>query len=133
MANYLRDLLSFDQKGVMERLETYTKILFVREPMERMVSAYRDKFENPNKYYHNLFGKPIISKYRANPSAEALKTGDGVTFKEFVQYLLDVHRPVGMDIHWDQANNLCHPCLLDYDFISASLRPWGKSPTFSCG
>ncbi|KAK5914948.1 hypothetical protein CesoFtcFv8_000586 [Champsocephalus esox] len=115
--HHLKELNSFDRKGIMHRLETYTKVIFVREPLERMVSAYRDKFENPNNYYHSLFGKPIISKYRVNPSLEALKTGNGVTFKEFVQYLLDVHRPVGMDIHWDQANQLCNPCLIDYDFI----------------
>ncbi|XP_062418058.1 carbohydrate sulfotransferase 8-like isoform X2 [Pungitius pungitius] len=114
---YLRELNTFDRKGIMHRLETYTKFMFVREPLERMVSAYRDKLENPNDYYHNLFGKPIISKYRANPSPEALNTGNGVTFKEFVQYLLDVHRPVGMDIHWDQTNQLCNPCLIDYNFI----------------
>uniref|UniRef100_A0A665VKS6 Carbohydrate sulfotransferase n=1 Tax=Echeneis naucrates TaxID=173247 RepID=A0A665VKS6_ECHNA len=115
--HHLKKLDSFDRQGIMHRLETYTKVMFVREPLERMVSAYRDKFENPNNYYHSLFGKPIISKYRVNPSWTALKTGSGVTFKEFVQYLLDVHRPVGMDIHWEQANQLCNPCLIDYDFI----------------
>ncbi|KAK2853524.1 hypothetical protein Q5P01_006185 [Channa striata] len=115
--HHLKKLDSFDRQGIMHRLETYTKVIFVREPLERMVSAYRDKFENPNNYYHSLFGKPIISKYRVNPSWAALKTGSGVTFKEFVQYLLDVHRPVGMDIHWEQANQLCNPCLIDYDFI----------------
>lgn len=115
--NHLKTLDSFDRQGIMRRLETYTKVIFVREPLERMVSAYRDKFENPNNYYHSLFGKPIISKYRVNPSKSALKTGNGVTFQEFVQYLLDVHRPVGMDIHWEQANQLCNPCHIDYDFI----------------
>ncbi|XP_034041693.1 carbohydrate sulfotransferase 8-like isoform X2 [Thalassophryne amazonica] len=115
--NHLKRLDSFDRHGIMWRLETYTKLIFAREPLERLVSAYRDKFENPNNYYHSLFGKPIISKYRANASSAALSTGNGVTFQEFVQYLLDVHRPVGMDIHWEPANQLCNPCLLDYDFI----------------
>uniref|UniRef100_A0A4W6E9J1 Carbohydrate sulfotransferase n=1 Tax=Lates calcarifer TaxID=8187 RepID=A0A4W6E9J1_LATCA len=40
--NHLKTLNSFDQKGIMHRLETYTKVMFVREPLERMVSAYRD-------------------------------------------------------------------------------------------
>uniref|UniRef100_A0A3B3R4Z9 Carbohydrate sulfotransferase n=1 Tax=Paramormyrops kingsleyae TaxID=1676925 RepID=A0A3B3R4Z9_9TELE len=115
--NHLRRLDSFDHRGIAQRLETYTKVLFVREPLERLVSAFRDKFENPNTYYHPVFGRPIISRYRANASKEALKTGTGVTFKEFVQYLLDVHRPVGMDIHWEPVGRLCSPCLLDYDFI----------------
>lgn len=115
--NHLLTLNSFDLNGIMSRLETYTKVMFVREPLERMVSAYRDKFANPNEYYHNLFGKPIIRKYRTNASMSALSTGSGVTFSEFVQYLLDVHRPVGMDIHWEPANQLCNPCQLDYDII----------------
>ncbi|KAJ8398545.1 hypothetical protein AAFF_G00420730 [Aldrovandia affinis] len=115
--NHLKRLDSFDRWGIAQRLETYTKVLFVREPLERLVSAFRDKFENPNSYYHPVFGKPIISKYRANASQAALRTGAGVTFKEFMQYLLDVHRPVGMDIHWEHVNQLCSPCLLDYDFI----------------
>lgn len=116
-SNLIKTLDSFNQEGIRHRLKTYTKVMFVREPLERIVSAYRDKFENPNPYYHGLFGKPIISKYRKNPSPASLNTGNGVTFNEFAQYLLDVHRPVGMDIHWEQANQLCHPCLIDYDFI----------------
>ncbi|KAJ0056315.1 hypothetical protein NL108_004609 [Boleophthalmus pectinirostris] len=115
--NHLKKLDSFDYSGIMRRLQTYTKVVFAREPMERLVSAYRDKFENPNKHYHTVYGRPIIAKYRTHPSPEALSSGDGVTFTEFVQYLLDVHRPVGMDIHWNLVDNLCHPCLIDYNFI----------------
>ncbi|XP_053255260.1 carbohydrate sulfotransferase 8 [Podarcis raffonei] len=115
--NYLKRLDGFDRKGINHRLNTYTKMLFVREPFEKLVSAFRDKFEHPNNYYHPVFGRPIISRYRVNATKEALRTGSGVTFKEFIQYLLDVHRPVGMDIHWDHVNRLCSPCLIDYDFI----------------
>ncbi|KAM9826616.1 carbohydrate sulfotransferase 8 isoform 1-T1 [Syngnathus typhle] len=115
--NFLKTLNSFDRQGIMRRLNSYTKVMFVREPFERVVSAYRDKFENPNDYYHKGFGRPIISKYRPNATRSALASGNGVTFQEFVQYLLDVHRPVGIDIHWEPANQLCNPCLIDYDFI----------------
>ncbi|KAG9272402.1 carbohydrate sulfotransferase 8-like [Astyanax mexicanus] len=115
--NHLKRLDSFNHQGIARRLETYTKVLFLREPFERLVSAFRDKFESPNSYYHPVFGKPIISRYRSNASQTALRTGEGVTFKEFIQYLLDVHRPVGMDIHWEPVVQLCSPCLIDYDFI----------------
>ncbi|XP_039988597.1 carbohydrate sulfotransferase 8-like [Xiphias gladius] len=116
-ANHLRRLESYDRAGIAERLRSYTKVLFVREPFERLVSAFRDKFESPNSYYHPVFGRPIISRYRANASRTALRTGAGVTFREFVQYLLDVRRPVGMDIHWEPVSQLCNPCLLRYNFI----------------
>ncbi|KAF3706000.1 Carbohydrate sulfotransferase 8 [Channa argus] len=115
--NHLRRLESYVQGGIAERLRSYTKVLFVREPFERLVSAYRDKFESPNSYYHPVFGRPIISRYRANATRSALRTGAGVTFREFVQYLLDVRRPVGMDIHWEPISQLCNPCLLRYNFI----------------
>ncbi|XP_004858969.1 carbohydrate sulfotransferase 8 [Heterocephalus glaber] len=113
----LKRLDTFDRQGILHRLGTYTKMLFVREPFERLVSAFRDKFEHPNSYYHPVFGKAILARYRANASREALRTGSGVRFPEFVQYLLDVHRPVGMDIHWDHVSRLCSPCLIDYDFV----------------
>ncbi|XP_070828211.1 carbohydrate sulfotransferase 8-like [Chaetodon trifascialis] len=116
-ANHLRRLESYDRAGIAERLRSYTKVLFVREPFERLVSAFRDKFESPNSYYHPVFGRPIISRYRANATRSALRTGAGVTFREFVQYLLDVRRPVGMDIHWEPVSQLCNPCLLRYNFI----------------
>ncbi|NP_001072529.1 carbohydrate sulfotransferase 8 [Xenopus tropicalis] len=115
--NYLKRLDSFDRNGIFYRLNTYTKMIFIREPFERLVSAFRDKFEHANNYYHPVFGKAIISKYRRNATKEALWTGSGVQFTEFIQYLLDVHRPVGMDIHWDHVSRLCSPCLIDYDFI----------------
>ncbi|XDC61891.1 hypothetical protein R6Z07M_013073 [Ovis aries] len=113
----LKRLDAFGRQGILHRLSTYTKMLFVREPFERLVSAFRDKFEHPNSYYHPVFGKAILARYRANASREALRTGSGVRFPEFVQYLLDVHRPVGMDIHWDHVSRLCSPCLVDYDFV----------------
>ncbi|XP_056595194.1 carbohydrate sulfotransferase 8-like isoform X3 [Triplophysa dalaica] len=115
--NHLKRLDSFDHISIIQRLKTYTKVIFPREPFERLVSAFRDKFENPESYYHTVFGKAIISRYRRNATQVALSTGAGVTFKEFIQYLLDVHRPVGMDIHWMPVAQLCSPCLLDYDFI----------------
>nr|XP_021525682.1 carbohydrate sulfotransferase 9 isoform X2 [Aotus nancymaae] len=99
---HLKKLDSFDLKGIYTRLNTYTKAVFVRDPMERLVSAFRDKFEHPNSYYHPVFGRAIIKKYRPNACEEALINGSGVKFKEFIHYLLDSHRPVGMDIHWEK-------------------------------
>ncbi|XP_062271125.1 carbohydrate sulfotransferase 8-like [Scomber scombrus] len=121
-ANHLRRLESYDHAGIAERLRSYNKVLFVREPFERLVSAFRDKFESPNSYYHPVFGRPIISRYRVNATSTALRTGAGVTFREFVQYLLDVRRPVGMDIHWEPVSQLCNPCLLRYNFIGKFER-----------
>ncbi|GCC43764.1 hypothetical protein chiPu_0027673, partial [Chiloscyllium punctatum] len=121
-SNSLRRLDSFDREGVLLRLRTYTKLLFVREPLERLVSAFRDKFERPNAYYQPLFGSAIIARYRPNATAQAVRTGSGLTFPEFVQYLLDPARPLGMDIHWEPVSHLCSPCRIHYDFIGRFER-----------
>lgn len=116
-SNSLRRLDSYDRAGMARRLRTYTKALFVREPLERLVSAFRDKFEQPNTYYHPVFGRAIIARYRPNATRQALSSGSGVTFPEFVRYLLDPRRPLGLDIHWERVGRLCSPCLVRYDFI----------------
>lgn len=121
-ANSLRQLHSYDQRGVARRLHAYTKVLFVREPFERLVSAFRDKFESPNAYYHAVFGRPIISRYRPEASPAARRSGAGVTFREFVHFLLDVQRPVKMDIHWQPVSQLCSPCIFGYSFIGRFER-----------
>ncbi|XP_041651985.1 carbohydrate sulfotransferase 9-like [Cheilinus undulatus] len=137
--NTLHKLKDYSLTGVRERLNSFIKVLFVREPFQRLVSAYRDKFENQNEYYHTLFGRAIINKYRKKPAAKAVLTGDGVTFREFVHYLLDPSRPVGRDIHWEPISSLCHPCVVHYDFIgrfenmnseaNILLRSMGAPPT----
>ncbi|CAN0071378.1 unnamed protein product [Lampetra fluviatilis] len=100
------------------RLQNYTSVLFVREPMERLVSAFRDKLQRPNPYYQSTVGRSIISRYRRNASAESLSTGRDVTFGEFARFLLDPLRPPGSaDPHWEAAHRLCLPCALPYGFV----------------
>ncbi|XP_061428096.1 carbohydrate sulfotransferase 8-like [Lethenteron reissneri] len=100
------------------RLQNYTNVLFVREPMERLVSAFRDKLQRPNPYYQSTVGRSIISRYRRNASAESLRTGRDVTFGEFARFLLDPLRPPGSDDpHWEAAHRLCLPCALPYGFV----------------
>lgn len=116
-ANKLRRLSTYNRTEIEHRLNTYTKVVFTREPLQRLVAAFRDKFQNPEKYFHGFFGRAIIRKYRPNAKSNDLRTGDGVTFKEFVQYLLDERRPVGLDIHWLPVDELCSPCLLHYNLL----------------
>ena len=41
-----------------------------------------------NKQYKAV-GRNIIKKYRASPSPEALETGEGVAFDEFLHFVVD--------------------------------------------
>ena len=48
-----------------------TSIIFVRHPFERILSAFKDKLEDPsvkggkfNEYYYNKYGRRIVMHYR---------------------------------------------------------------------
>lgn len=99
------------------RLKHYFKFIFVRDPMERLLSAYRNKF-GEIKEYQLKYGVEIVKRYRKNPGES---TGDDVTFSEFLRYLLDeeVER---MNEHWMPIYNLCQPCAVKYDFIGSYER-----------
>lgn len=116
---YLTYLSQYDTNEIYHRIKTYKKIIFVREPLERLLSAYRNKFMEKREYFHHRFGRRIIRKYRKNPSASSLQKGNDVQFIEFVKYLTDkdTMRIEGYNEHWAHYSGLCHPCLVKYDYI----------------
>ncbi|XP_033918015.1 carbohydrate sulfotransferase 14 [Melopsittacus undulatus] len=106
-----------EPEEIRYRLKHYYKFIFVRNPMERLLSAYRNKF-GEIKEYQQKYGVEIVRRYRRNGVNSA---GDDVTFTEFLRYLLDedVER---MNEHWMPIYNLCQPCAVRYDFIGSYER-----------
>lgn len=104
---------------IIEGVGNFTKFLFVRHPLERLVSAYQDKLVRNNTTYHNNVGKGIIRKYRKKPSPLSLQMGHDVTFPEFVSYIIDEWKDAKkpLDTHWRPVVNLCLPCVMRFDFI----------------
>ncbi|XP_063242601.1 carbohydrate sulfotransferase 11 [Bacillus rossius redtenbacheri] len=97
--------------------------LIVRHPLERLLSAYRDKlqFSLPHTLHQRL-GAEIVAKYR-DPSRRQHK-GKGnrnprwPTFSEFVKYLVDVHKNgEPFDMHWAPVMQFCTPCQVDFHVI----------------
>ncbi|XP_029930731.1 carbohydrate sulfotransferase 12-like [Myripristis murdjan] len=122
--NTFKFLNSFPLPEMKARLEHYTKFLFVRDPFVRLISAYRDKFQKNNKYHYHKYACDMLRKYsnQSNPPKSADKAfalDIRPSFYNFIQYLLDPrtekHRP--FDEHWRQMHRLCHPCLIEYDFV----------------
>ncbi|XP_077565762.1 carbohydrate sulfotransferase 11 isoform X2 [Stigmatopora nigra] len=116
----LKTLNQYSIGEINRRLKTYLKFLFVREPFERLVSAYRNKFTlKYNSSFHKRFGTRIVRRYRKNATAEALANGDDVSFKEFAEYLADpaTRRDGPLNEHWQTVYQLCHPCHIRYDLV----------------
>lgn len=94
--------------------------LIVRHPLERLLSAYRDKlqFALPHTYHRKL-GIEIIAKYRKSNHKGDLKRTKWPTFSEFVLYLMDtVENGQILDMHWTPITEFCTPCMYDFDIIA---------------
>uniref|UniRef100_A0A2K5XER3 Carbohydrate sulfotransferase n=1 Tax=Mandrillus leucophaeus TaxID=9568 RepID=A0A2K5XER3_MANLE len=100
------------------RLQHYFKFLFVRDPLERLLSAYRNKFGEIREYQQR-YGAEIVRRYRAG--AGPSPAGDDVTFPEFLRYLVD-EDPERMNEHWMPVYHLCQPCAVHYDFVGSYER-----------
>lgn len=111
------------------RLANYYAFMLVRNPFDRLLSAYRNKFYDPdNDIFRNLFEKAIlrISRPKAintkaiNTKAintRLLDTYD-ITFIEFVDYVIYLYdKNKRMDPHWERMSLLCRTCSIRYDFI----------------
>lgn len=118
--NYLRTLDTYSPREIVKKITTYFKFMFVRDPLERILSAYRNKFTRTyNEYFKLRYGRKIVSRYRDNPSDISLENGHDVRFTEFIEYLLDpvTSQEDELNPHWRQFYRLCHPCQVKYDFI----------------
>ena len=94
------------------RLNRYYKYVIVRHPLDRVVSAYRDKMLQPDETcYQEEVGDYIKKKFRPENDTSV------VQFHEFVQYLL-TEDPLTFDRHWMPIQYVCQPCYVDYDYIA---------------
>lgn len=109
---YIRRLGDFTEYGAQYRLKNYTKVLFARHPLERVLSAYRYAIENPwmikFKSWSDYFAKHYLQK------DELL----GLTFADFVKCIIkDADMNRSPDVHWAPISKMCFPCDVTYDVI----------------
>ncbi|CAK9802330.1 Carbohydrate sulfotransferase 11 [Anthophora quadrimaculata] len=120
--NWKRVLMVATGKWPERMLATYDKLIVVRHPLERLLSAYRNKLEakheKSSRYFQTRFGKKIIRRYRHNATEESLRKGDDVTFREFVEFVTDDSSNETRNEHWKPIYELCQPCLVNYNLVS---------------
>ncbi|XP_070559939.1 carbohydrate sulfotransferase 10-like [Ptychodera flava] len=124
-----RLLSSYTDGEIQQRLKFYTKFMFVREPLQRVFSAWKDKFQSTNRFvkseFEHMVGPLIVKKIRQENLPRdfgilfSQRTPNlNVTFVEFVRYLTEVVKNVEEeDMHWNPYHHRCHPCHVQYDFI----------------
>ena len=122
--NYLKEfglkrLNQFSKSDILFRLDNYFTFMNVRHPLDRIVSTYNEKLVMNNKIYQKSLGRRLIKTFRKNPSNEALETGEGVMFSEFMKMIAtEKNNSSFLDPHWENYFKSCFPCLIRYDYIS---------------
>ena len=106
------------------RVRHYKKFMVVRHPLERLVSAFRDKLEPPVDYKSQLLFPhklkiDILNMYKR---LEYLrwKRAKGtfnltVTFPDFVDYFIQ-QSPDDLNEHFRPSLAICYPCAVQYSF-----------------
>ena len=110
-----------NEENLRRILNSYYTFFFVRDPYERLISAYRDKFTDPRtKDYLHHYKVEILRTHRRNLTEEEYLSGVGITFEEFILQLIKTFQTKGvgsLNEHWRPQISICFPCHINYDFI----------------
>ena len=115
---YLGHFSSTKRKAILKK---YKKFMFVRDPFERLLSAYRDCFwgewkrKDPGwKNYRFKIREVLMEK----AGLQIQRDADNTTFEEFVTFLyLKQNDGSEYNGHWHQQFSHCLPCQVQYDYI----------------
>ncbi|XP_062974529.1 carbohydrate sulfotransferase 8-like [Elgaria multicarinata webbii] len=107
----LKRLSSYPSEQQIELLNNYTKVMFTRHPLERLVSAYRDKLLHSEPYYSITVANQIKALLRRDQNSS-----EKVTFPEFVDFIVTRNHKY-LDTHWKPMFELCDPCNVHYDIL----------------
>ncbi|TDG45793.1 hypothetical protein AWZ03_007748 [Drosophila navojoa] len=108
---------------LVELLPSALSFLFVRDPFERILSAYRNKLEGNRNSFYKALGTKIVHRYRRR-SLNVVFPRCGPTFEEFVRFLIQEHAAGNrFDEHWAPVYSFCTPCSVNFTII-------GKTETF---
>ncbi|XP_033122191.1 carbohydrate sulfotransferase 11-like [Anneissia japonica] len=110
-------LKRFSTQKQTEIISTYTKIMIVRNPYTRLLSAYNDKLvaKNASDYrigHQRMLSQKILKRFR-----QGNITGKyDPTFGEFVKMIISEEYYIH-NVHWRSMESRCHPCDMNYDVI----------------
>ena len=125
---FIRDTLypkprDISLKNANDLLMTFA---FIRNPFNRLVSAYNDKLKRNQWNKHTEWGfsedvqrtrNIIIKKFR---NVDPTKTNDNPSPKEFVTFILEQAQNNGslvLNRHWRPQYALCPFCGMNFDFV----------------
>ncbi|KAL9982733.1 hypothetical protein ACROYT_G004818 [Oculina patagonica] len=110
-------LNAYPSEQRQEMLNTYQTFFFVREPFERLLSAYRDKFVGETTHLYGEVGKKIVREVRGDTKEMEQSVGERPTFDEFTSYIDRLSNSSLWDMHWRPSHQTCYPCAINYNYV----------------
>ncbi|XP_071455461.1 carbohydrate sulfotransferase 11-like isoform X2 [Hetaerina americana] len=109
--------------------------LIVRDPFERLLSAYRNKIEGFRHKFYRKMAREMISKFRFKTSPapgthRSLNNEKSPTFSEFVSWVIESANNAkgvkdggysgipGFDEHWAPYYRFCTPCAVNFSVVA---------------
>lgn len=116
----------------LQRIRSHFKFMIVRNPLERLVSGYRNKIEPPLETLSSMFPyyiqREIVQLYHPQDLDRWLESNASyplrVNFEDFVRYLVEKDN-ADINPHFRPMIDTCHPCEIRYDFY-ADFRSLGQ-------
>lgn len=102
----------------------------VREPFERLVSAYYDKMVDlePHEIYYRATAGKIKRAWQSK--RKFLLSANQTTVEDLVNFIVDLReKNKTFDRHWNLYSDACKPCIYQYDYI-AKLETIGKDSKY---
>ncbi len=120
-ASFLNKTLT--NQARIRKIKEYFKFMIVRNPLERLVSGYRNKIEPPlsslSEKFPNYVKRQILKRYRPVDFRLWLDEGGRynitISFPEFVQHVIDSDLDT-LNPHFKPMIYTCHPCRVRYHF-----------------
>ena len=116
---HLKHLGQFEPKQREMIMRDYFKFMFVRDPLDRLLSAYKDRFLLNHSYEYFKEGREIFKTFRSKEEVKLYgKEGSKpIQFEEFLRWVISWKDVAKHNIHWRPYYAHCFPCGIHYDFI----------------
>ncbi|XP_006817748.1 carbohydrate sulfotransferase 11-like [Saccoglossus kowalevskii] len=98
------NLGSYTKTEIEIRMRTYTKFMFSRHPIHKLLSAYLDKLGDSPQWVFLKKIRPWMTEV------------DKISFSDFVNYILKTDSNQ-LNKHWGLIKNKCNPCNIDFDIL----------------
>lgn len=111
---------SLTDKERLYKVKNYFKYTFIRNPLERLLSAYLDKVkQKTQKGWEDEIKAGILKKYQIEEFQRWKKYGHSynpqVSFPAYVHWIVDA-RDENLDQHFSPTVLNIYPCRIKYDF-----------------